>query len=82
MILVDVFVPSVDTVYDFQLDENAAIGMLVEEMGEMVGQKEHGQIGGNVEKLCLCSLGSRRILPKNRTLAECEIVTGDKLMLL
>lgn len=82
MILVDVFVPSVDNVYDFQLDEDVKIGMLVEEIGEMVCQKEHCRLEGNIEKLLLCSLDNREILAKNTTLAECGIKTGAKLMLL
>ena len=82
MILVDVFVPSVDNVYDFQLDDDVKIGMLVEEMGEMICQKEHCRLDGKIEKLLLCSLDNRAILPKNTTLAECGVKTGGKLMLL
>ncbi|MBQ6787679.1 MAG: hypothetical protein IJO85_08155 [Lachnospiraceae bacterium] len=82
MILVDVFVPSVDNVFDFQLDEDVKIGMLVEEIGEMICQKEHSHLDGKMEKLLLCSLDNRQILPKNVTLAECGVKTGGKLMLL
>lgn len=82
MILVDVFVPSVDNVYDFQLDEDVKIGLLVEEIGEMICQKEHCRLEGRIEKLLLCSMDNRTILPKETTLAECGIKTGGKLMLL
>lgn len=87
MVLVDVYVPSVDSTYDFQLDEDVKIGLLVEEIGEMICQKEHCRLEGDIEKLLLCSMESREnisreILPKNTTLAEYGIKTGDRLMLL
>lgn len=82
MILVDVFVPSVNNVYDFQLDEDVRIGLLVEEIGEMICQKEHCCLADGIEKLLLCSLDNREILSKNMTLTECGIRTGGKLMLL
>lgn len=82
MILVDVFVPSVDQTYDFQLDENVKIETLVEEIGEMICQKEHCRLDGRMEKLLLCSMENREILPKNVTLTECGIKMGEKLMLL
>ena len=81
MILVDVYVPSVDYVYDFQLDEDAPICVIVEEIGELIGQKEHCKIAGNIEKLILCSYKDKRILEKNLTLASCGIKTGDSLIL-
>jgi len=81
MILVDVYVPSVDNTYDFQLDEEAVINTLVEEIGELIGQKEHCQITGNMENLMLCSRVEKKILPKNMTLKACGIQTGHSLIL-
>ena len=81
MILVDVYVPSVDNVYDFQLDEDSPIYLIVEEIGELIGQKEHSNIVGNIENLLLCSYKDKRILPKDSTLALCGIQTGNSLIL-
>lgn len=81
MILVDVFVPSVDNTYDFQLDEEATVSTLVEEIGELIGQKEHCLIAGKIEDLMLCSREDKKVLPKNMTLKACGIKTGNSLIL-
>ena len=81
MILVDVFVPSVDKTYDFQINENAPIYTVLEEISEMIGQKERSGVVGDVNKLQLCDRESRSVLDKNRTLADYEISTGKSLIL-
>lgn len=81
MILVDIYVPSVDNTYDFRLDEEAYVYAIVEEVGELIGQKEHSQAAGDMENLMLCAVKDKRILPKDSTLAECGVRTGDSLLL-
>lgn len=81
MILVDVYVPSVDMTYDFQLNETITIDTIIEEISEMIGQKEHSVIVGDVSKLVLCDKTNKRILNKNVTLAEAGIITGNTLIL-
>lgn len=82
MILVDIYVPSLDKSYDFQLNENAEVDLIIEEISEMVGQKEHSQIVGDVAMLTLCDKKQRLVLDKGRTLAECGISTGCSLILI
>lgn len=82
MILVDVYVPSVGSTYDFQMDEDVKVGLLIEEIGEMVCRREHCRLDGKMEKLLLCSMDNREIIPKHTTLAEYGINTGARLMLL
>lgn len=82
MILVDIYVPAVGNVYDFQLDEEEKIGAIVEEIGELVGQKEHCQIVGDMGELMLCSRENKQILSKNLTLAASGIQNGNSLILL
>lgn len=82
MILVDIYVPSLDRNYDFQLNENAGVGTIIEEIGEMVGQKERSRIVGDVAKLALCDKRKKSVLDKERTLAECGIFTGSSLILI
>lgn len=82
MILVDVYVPSVNSTYDFQLDEEVRIGLLIEEIGEMVCRREHCQLDGKMEKLLLCSMDNREIIPKQTTLLKYGVKTGARLMLL
>lgn len=81
MILVDIYVPSTGNTYDFQLDEEVPTGNVIEEISEMIGQKEHCRIEGDMSKLVLCAAKDKRILPKEDTLAQCHIVTGDSLIL-
>ena len=81
MILVDIYVPSVDKTYDFQLNEGIGIHAVVEEISEMIGQKEHSKIVGRTDELFLCQYKTQRILDKEKTLKEEGVITGDKLLL-
>ncbi len=81
MILVDIYVPSVDKEYNFSLDENVPIQTILEEITEMVAQKEKTCLFGDFNNMVLCSKETERILPGNSTLLECNIVTGSLLLL-
>lgn len=81
MILVDIYVPSVNNVYDFQLDEQTKIGTLIEEVAELIEQKEQCKIVGRVEELMLCKQQEKIIFPWNKTLEECNVQTGNSLLL-
>ncbi len=81
MILVDIYVPAVGNVYDFQLDEDERIAVIAEEIGELVGQKEHSRIVGDIGSLMLCSSDLKKILSKDMTLAEEGIQNGHSLIL-
>lgn len=81
MILVDIYVPSTGNTYDFQLDEEVPVCSVIEEISEMIGQKEHCQIAGDRKKLMLCAMRDRKILQRDYTLEQCNIVTGDSLIL-
>ena len=80
MILVDVFVPSINKVYDFQLNESVPIYTVIEEISEMIELKERAAIVGDVKELLLCDRKTQRILEKNKTLEECNIITGHSLI--
>lgn len=81
MILVDIYVPSTGNIYDFQLDAEVPVYSVVEEVSEMIGQKEHCQIVGDRKKLMLCAKKDGRILQGDETLKECQIINGDSLIL-
>ncbi len=81
MILVDILVPSVATEYDFQLDEDAMVVDIIGEIAELVGQKEHSEIVGNIDELMLCKMKDDKVLSKNLSLRACGVQTGDSLML-
>ena len=81
MILVDIYIVSIDRTYDFNLDEDTPIGVLTEEISEMVSQKEKMELAGKSEMFYLCSQKDRRILSKESTLREYQIRTGDFLFM-
>lgn len=81
MILVDVTVPSVEKTYDFNLDENARIGLVIEEIAGMICQKEHCAITGDRENLLLCKYEGQVVLDKATTLRENGLSNGGRLLL-
>ncbi|MBR1629548.1 MAG: glutamyl-tRNA amidotransferase [Lachnospiraceae bacterium] len=81
MVLVDIFVPSVNQSYDFQLNETIPVGTVIEEIAEMVGQKEHCEIVGNVGELVLCDMSTSAVLNNDRSLQDEGVFTGKRLIL-
>ncbi len=81
MVLVDVYVPSVDREYNFSLNENVSISTIIEEIVEMIGQKEQTKLAGNMRDICLISREKECILPDSSSLSECGIMTGALLIL-
>ena len=82
MILVDVIVPSVEKNYDFNLDENAKIEMVLEEIAGMICQKEQCTIIGDKNQLLLCKFEGQVVLDKQMSLAQSGIINGDRLLLI
>ena len=81
MIMVDVVVPSVDKTYNFALNENVSVDTVVEEISEMIEQKEKITLVGNVSEFGLYDSDQKIALPKGNTLQECAIKNGSKLIL-
>ena len=79
--IVDIYIPSVDKTYDFKLDENQEIAIIIEEIVEMISQKENCTISGNVKDLLLVRLEDSKIFDKNRTLSNYKICNGKRLIL-
>lgn len=81
MILVDIYVPSVDQIYNFNLSEDISIAVIVNEIIGMISQKEQTMLNGNQNDMNLYSIRDKRILPRDNTLLDCGIMTGSYLML-
>lgn len=81
MILVDVYVPVMDETYDFYLDENVETGILIEQMADMICQKEQCPLRGDVEKLSLWRPGIPYRLSRSDTLQKAGVEAGDSLLL-
>ena len=81
MILTDVYVPSVDKTYDFNLNEQVRVQVIIEEIVEMIGQKEHAALQGKIEDILLCDKGGQCVLDRNKTLEDNGIHNGCSLIL-
>jgi uncharacterized ubiquitin-like protein YukD len=81
MILVEVYVASMDAYYDFMLDETAKIQQVVGEIGEMLLKKTKSQTEKQEYEFMLCSMDHEEVLSEDQTLAGCRIKDGDRLLL-
>lgn len=81
MINVDIYVPSLDEILDFQLDENVRISQLLNEISEMLCKKTKENLNEKPSDFILCVPGNERILPSNMTFGECGIKNGCRLLL-
>lgn len=81
MILVDVYIPSVDETYDFFLDENTEVEKIVVEIYEMLVKKMQSAPKSNINEFMLYHMTAGKALDKNRTLAFSGVTDGSRLML-
>lgn len=81
MVLVDIFIPALDKTYHFSLNEEVPVSMLIDEVTEMVGRKERSTFGGNREDLHLYCKKTQQLLPRQNTLLDCAVSTGNLLIL-
>ncbi len=81
MIIVNIRIPALEKVYNFSIDERARVEDLIEEIVEMVKQKEGVKFQGDLKGLVMCSIDKGMSFLKERCLAEYGIYSGDELML-
>lgn len=81
MIIVNIRVPAIEKVYNFSVNEKARTDDLIEEIVEMVKQKEGVRFQGDLKSLVLCSVDSGTSFRKDRCLSDYGIYSGDELML-
>lgn len=83
MIMVDIYFPAVDETHTFRLDENVKVKALIQEIAEMMGKKYRSVVNtGEVEQAMLCTLENNMVLSHETSLAQSEVVNGDRLMFL
>lgn len=82
MILVDIEILTLNSRFDFKLDENIYIADLVEKLAEMIVTKGDAIGEKQRENMMLCDWEKKRILPFDRTLDECGIGSGRHLVFL
>ena len=81
MIIVDIYIPALDTTLDFLLDENKRISTLTGQIVALLEKKLDEKSEAGQEGFLLCSFRQRRILPESLTLKECGITSGSRLLL-
>ncbi len=82
MILVDVQVPAMDRVYDFELDEELTAGILVRDIEALVAKQEKAAKGKEGGDRYLYSLRQDGILRQEETLKQQGVHDGDRLILI
>ncbi|MCC8026241.1 MAG: hypothetical protein LIP16_13220 [Clostridium sp.] len=82
MIMVDVMVPSIGRQYNFSLEEQSPISMLIAEIAEVICQKENCCLGGSVEELTLWSREHKNMLSGQASLSQYGIANGSRLLLI
>ena len=81
MILVDIYVPSLDENFDFQLDENTQTRFVTDEVEDILGKMVRAEADSYRKRFLLCSFEQQRVLPANQTLKMCGIKNGSRLLL-
>lgn len=81
MINVDVYVPALDRVYNFNLDEESRIAVLMEEISELICQKEHSALAGNKDMFIMGSVDKQINFNPRSSLKSYSVKNGEKLIL-
>lgn len=80
MILVDVQIPMLDKVFDFELNEETEAGKVIEDISLLAAQQEK-LICKNVKEMSLYVLGQEKLLEGNLSLRQQGVRAGDRLIL-
>ena len=81
MVIVDIFVPSLDKTYNFMLDESSKVELLMVEIIEMIDNRE-GRTSSYAEgNFALCDRDKEIVLDPNKKLGEQGIETSANLVL-
>ncbi|MBQ7203379.1 MAG: hypothetical protein IJS03_05095 [Eubacterium sp.] len=81
MIIVDIYVPVVNKVYDFSINEKLPVSVIVEELSEMIAQKEGCMTIEHPENFVLCRADTKSIMNADLTVESYGIGNGAKLIL-
>lgn len=81
MVMVDIYFPVLDMVYNFKLEEHSRIDALVKEVSEMMCKKYKSTFDRGRESYMLCSVEKGIILEGDATLSEYDIRNGSRLMM-
>ena len=80
MILVDIYIPSVDQNYDFEIDEDMVLEELVDKLSVLLSAYLNTNLKKNHNEFMLCSYKKMEILDYHKTLRQSGISNGDHLL--
>ena len=80
MILVDVQVPMLDQVFDFELNEEMEVEKVIKDIS-LLAAKQENLICKNGKEMCLYVLGQEKLLERNISLRQQGVRAGDRLVL-
>ena len=81
MIIVNVKVPALEKVYNFSLEEKALVGEIIEEIVELVTQRDQLTFGGDIQDMVLYLREDGIHLDRDSTLDKYGIQGGSELIL-
>ena len=81
MITVMIYSVMFDTEYEFRLNSDVPVSELIEEIAEMIAQKEQCGISGDTEDLMLIDKTAGYVFSPADTLRSRRVKTGDTLYL-
>jgi hypothetical protein len=81
MILVDIYIPSLDDSFDFMLDEDTSVDKIILEISEMISKKVNGVNAEEINELFLYNVETKQRLENGKTLCACGVKDGCRLML-
>ncbi len=79
MIMVDVLVPPLDKVFDFEVDEKIEPKELREDVEELIAKSERVTFGVGQREIFLYRIGE--FLQEGRSLKTQGVINGDRLIL-
>ena len=81
MIVVEIKVPALDKIYDFQMDENIPLCEIRKEIAEMICRKEQYTMQGEEKDLLMWDALRESRLQMEKTAYENGLKTGNRILL-
>lgn len=81
MIMVDIYMPTIDESFDFSIDENADLDVVILEVTEMIARKTRSELTQGEDGFVLYFVDKKVPLSPDRTLYESGVRDGDRLIL-
>ena len=81
MIMVDIYMPAIDESFDFMLDENADLDVVILAVSEMIARKTRSEIKPGDDGFVLYYVDRKVPLAADRTLYESGVRDGDRLIM-